>query len=259
MAEKNPQKGAVRTGWLILGVVTCVIFGSTLNRCLTCPKEAHETRANLDLEGKPFVVAPPAGIVDKPETPEPTPAAPPAAGASTDTPTLPAGPSKATITIPEDEPASPKRKLTPMPKPKPEAKDGKYLALTFEDLASYEYKFPEIGAEAKPTDQIPASVKKYHGREIAIQGFMIPIKTEGEQVLEFVLVRNQFACCYGVVPKMNEWLHVKMTLGNAAPYALDVPITIYGKLDVGELWENGVVMSLYRLACDDVTEPPLFK
>ena len=68
--------------------------------------------------------------------------------------------------------------------PKPEVKDGKYLALTFEDLASYEYKFPEIGAEAKPTDQIPASVKKYHEREIAIQGFMIPIKTEGEHSSE---------------------------------------------------------------------------
>ncbi|MDH3591467.1 MAG: DUF3299 domain-containing protein, partial [Planctomycetota bacterium] len=119
----------------------------------------------------------------------------------------------------------------------------------------YKYTFPEIGAEPKPTGQIPESIVALSGKDIEIKGFMIPIRAKDEDVLEFVLVVNQLACCYGVVPKMNEWLHVTMADGKVAPYAVDLPITVRGKLSVGELWENGIVMSLYRIECEKVIAP----
>ena len=50
----------------------------------------------------------------------------------------------------------------------------------------------------------------------------------GEDVVEFVLVRNQGACCFGVVPRMNEWIHVTMAPETTAPYAVDIPITVFG-------------------------------
>jgi hypothetical protein len=58
---------------------------------------------------------------------------------------------------------------------------------------------------------------------------------------------------------MNEWIHVKMAEGKKAPYAVDIPITIYGTFDAAELIEKGIVMSLYRLECTEVEEPPSFR
>ena len=120
--------------------------------------------------------------------------------------------------------------------------------------------FPEI-EEGKPPrpDPTPKAHKDLNGKKFAVRGFMIPFKVDGEDVTEFLLVRNQFACCFGVVPKMNEWIHVKMAKGKVAPYAVDIPITVYGKLDCGELIEKGVVMSLYRMEATEVTEPPVFR
>ena len=115
------------------------------------------------------------------------------------------------------------------------------------------------GGNPPREDPIPARIKKMTGKKYAIRGFMIPFKVDGEEVTEFLLVRNQFACCFGVVPKMNEWLHVKMEQGKKAPYAVDVPITVYGKLEASELIEKGVVMSLYRMEASEVEEPPIFR
>ena len=114
---------------------------------------------------------------------------------------------------------------------------------------------------AKPPrpDPIPEKIRKLSGKDVAIRGFMIPYKVDGEDVIEFLLVRNQYACCFGVVPKMNEWLHIKMAPGKKAPYAVDIPITVYGKFDAKELIEKGVVMSLYRMEATEVEEPPVFR
>ncbi|MGH7162583.1 MAG: hypothetical protein ACREID_03790, partial [Planctomycetota bacterium] len=66
-------------------------------------------------------------------------------------------------------------------------------------------------------------------------------------------------CCYGVMPRMNEWVHVKMAPGKKAKFAIHVPLVAYGTLAVGEQIEDGIVMSLYRMESTEVTEPPLFR
>jgi hypothetical protein len=196
-------------------VVTCVVFGSTLNRCLT--------------RGAPAGTAPEPVVQGARLDAEPAP-----------------------------EPPRESRKL-PRLVEKPAPPQEGFHPLTFDDLASYAYKLPPVGAEPKPTNQIPQAILDLDGRRIAIRGFMIPIKVAGEDVREFVLVRNQFVCCFGVVPLMNEWLHIKMVEGHPCPYAVDIPITVFGVLRVGEVWEQGAVMSLYRMEGLQVLEPPMFR
>ena len=44
------QKGVVRPLWIGTAVVTCVVFGSTINKCLTCfPASMPGTRAEAAL------------------------------------------------------------------------------------------------------------------------------------------------------------------------------------------------------------------
>jgi len=256
----NPEKGAARPLWLAVGVLTCVIFGTTLNKCLTC---------GLSVNPDPTASAPAPVVRGEPifTTEATTPpraaelvAAPDPGTAATPAPTS-AGDDEGddpTNDLPTIEPGPP---LKPLPKAEEATAPEdlrEYVDLGFDKLTSYVYELPEPGTEQK-RDQIPASVKKLDGTKVSLKGFMIPLKTEGEDVIEFVLVRNQMACCFGMVPRINEWIHVRMAPGKAAPYALDIPITVFGKLEVGEVYENGYVMSVYRLECDRVVEPPIYR
>jgi hypothetical protein len=218
-----------RPFWISIAIVTCVVTGSAMNRCLTC---AQPLRA----------------------------AAPPVAPVAGD-PFL------------EEAP----RDIEPKPKPAPVAETPKpagledHEDLTFDKLASYQYQVEDLKDGQVPKDQIPASVRALQGRKIAIKGFMIPYRNDGENVTEFILLRNQGLCCFGIVPRMNEWIHVRMAPGCHAPYATDVPLTVFGALDVGEAYEKGGIgpggyrkglgplMSLYRMESTRVIAPPVFR
>jgi hypothetical protein len=239
------ERGTFRPVWITVSIVTCVIVGSTLNRCLTCGEVAPTHVPVATLTGEPFLKpAPPAppdtrdGQADEPPTrmiePRPPPAAPPV----------------------EPEPPRP-------------AELADHEDLTFDKLASYAYEMPALEDGTVPKDQIPASVRDLHGRKIAIRGFMIPYRNDGEVVTEFILLRNQGLCCFGIVPRMNEWIHVRMKAGEGAPYATDVPLTVFGALEVGEVCEKGpmkpgqpydkglgAIMSVYRMEATVVLVPP---
>ena len=61
-------------------------------------------------------------------------------------------------------------------------------------------------------------------------------------------------CCYGKVPKITEWVSVKMT-DKGVKAVIDQPITIHGKLYVGEMRENGYLVGIYRMDGDSITVP----
>lgn len=142
------------------------------------------------------------------------------------------------------------------------AGDDRYKAVGFDVLAGFEYQPSEtmgLGGGTMPNDAepgeaaIPDAIKALDGKPIAVTGFMVPIDLRDGKVRYFLLVRNQMLCCYGVMPSMNEWIHVEMNESNRVEYVNDVPITVKGKLAVGEEIEDGVVMSLYRMNGDSVT------
>lgn len=137
------------------------------------------------------------------------------------------------------------------PANQPSEEDG-YLRLGFDRLAAYHFTAPPFDPAADvskplPTgeEQIPAEVKAWSGRKAIVTGFILPVKMDGGLVVEFLLVKDPMMCCYGVVPNMNEWVVVKMTKG-VRPL-MDVPISFYGTLTVGAMFENGYMTGIYFL------------
>jgi hypothetical protein len=128
------------------------------------------------------------------------------------------------------------------------AKADGYEIVGFDRLASYAYTAPET-ENAKPTDQIPAPIKALDQHKVAVTGFMLPTKMDKGLVTEFLLVKDPMMCCYGVMPKINEWVVVKMVGGGVKPL-MDIPITFDGTLRVGEMFENGYLTGVYLLEGD---------
>jgi hypothetical protein len=128
------------------------------------------------------------------------------------------------------------------------AKADGYENVGFDRLAAFAYTPPET-ENAKPTDQIPAAIKALDQRKVAVTGFMLPTKMDKGLVKEFLLVKDAMMCCYGVMPKVNEWIVVKMNGAGVKPL-MDLPITFEGKLRVGEMYENGYLTGVYLLEGD---------
>ena len=140
----------------------------------------------------------------------------------------------------------------------PEMEDG-YLKIGFDRLAGFKFVPPEFDPAANPNvtpptgnEQIPDIVKSWNGKKAVVTGYMVPVKMEKGLVVEFLLMRNTLACCFGTVPNMNEWVIVKMKKG-VAPM-MDVPVAFYGQLKVGAMFESGYMTGLYELEADKMGE-----
>ena len=134
--------------------------------------------------------------------------------------------------------------------------DG-YQVVGFDQLASFEFAAPAYdtaGANGQPVvkkgdEQIPEPIMALNEKRVAVTGFMLPVKMVEGRVMEFLLVKDQMMCCYGVMPKTNEWIVVKMSR-NGLPPSMDVPVSIEGKLKVGEMYDNGYLTGIYLLEGD---------
>ena len=159
---------------------------------------------------------------------------------------------------------APDPSLVPAPYPAPPVtkeppSDNGYLKLGFDQLASYVFTPPPFDPAADPNakpptgeEQIPPIVKGWNGKKAVVTGYMVPVKMEKGLVIEFLLMRNTLACCFGTVPNMNEWVIVKMKKG-VAPM-MDVPVAFYGQLKVGAMFENGYMTGLYELDAEKMGE-----
>jgi hypothetical protein len=142
------------------------------------------------------------------------------------------------------------------------AKDGEHLKVTFAALGSFPYEIPDRDAilqsedpSKAPVDQIPEEIKALDKEKIVLVGFMVPIDVDRRgQIKSFALTQNQQFCCFGVPPAMNEWVMVEMAEGETAEYVSDLPIAVFGDFKVGEEIEDGYVMSVYRMAGNDVMD-----
>ena len=133
-----------------------------------------------------------------------------------------------------------------LPAAEPAKTDG-YENVGFDRLAAFEYTPPE--SEAGVKSQIPEKIKALDQKKVAVTGFMLPTKMDKGLVKEFLLVKDAMMCCYGAMPKVNEWIVVKMNGAGVKPL-MDLPITFEGKLRVGEMFENGYLTGVYLLEGD---------
>ncbi|MEY4325629.1 MAG: hypothetical protein RIS24_1800 [Verrucomicrobiota bacterium] len=143
----------------------------------------------------------------------------------------------------------------------PAAKPG-FASVGFDVLATFKYEVPEDAPASKtnapaadPDTQIPANVKAFSGKKVAVKGFMLPLKVEGGLVTELLLMRDQSMCCFGTVPKINEWIAVKMTTSGIKP-VMDQAVTLYGTLKVGAMRENGYLVGIYQMDGMTIDGPP---
>lgn len=134
--------------------------------------------------------------------------------------------------------------------------DEGYPMISWETLASYKYDAPTIDEQRgkkirvqKKKHTIPAFIKDLNGTKAAVTGFMLPVDTDdsGVYTTAFIIVRNQMACCFGVTPKLNEWIRVTMKKGRKTKILMDVPTTVYGTLETGEKYDDIMGYSLYRM------------
>lgn len=165
-------------------------------------------------------------------------------------------------------PVAPTNAVPPATDPKAAApgavqKDGEFLIVGFDRLAAFNYDIPDevpaatnttAKAVAPPKEQIPANVKAFDKQRVALKGFMLPLKVEGGLITELLIMRDQSMCCYGTVPKINEWVSVKMT-GKGVKPIMDQAVTLYGKLHVGEIRENGYLVGIYQMDGEKVAGP----
>ena len=140
------------------------------------------------------------------------------------------------------------------PAAKPVLNADGFQVVGFDQLASFEFIPPTYdtpGAGGQPTvkksgSQIPGRIRALNEKKVVVTGFMLPIKMEQGLVKEFLLVKDPMMCCYGVIPNMNEWVVVKMVKGGVRPL-MDVPISFYGELKVGAMFDNGYMTGIYLL------------
>jgi hypothetical protein len=138
--------------------------------------------------------------------------------------------------------------------PAPEL-DGAYLKLGFDRLSGYKFVAPEYDPVANPKaipptgeEQIPPEVKGWSGKKAVVTGFMLPTKLDSGKAVEFLLMANQMACCYGTVPNMNDWVIVKIPKG--VPIIQDVPISFRGRFTVSATFESGYMTGIYELEAE---------
>lgn len=131
------------------------------------------------------------------------------------------------------------------------AKVGDYSMVGFDRLASYNFQvddapFTNQPAADKANDQIPAPVKALNSQKATIKGFMLPLKVSEGAVTEFLIMKDQSMCCYGAVPKITEWVSVKMN-GHGVKSIMDQPVSVIGTLHVGAMRENGYLIGIYEM------------
>jgi hypothetical protein len=131
-----------------------------------------------------------------------------------------------------------------------------YEMVGFDKLSSFNFEISDeiLGpitndvavASAKTESLIPRTVKALDQKRVELKGFMLPLKVEGGLVTEMLIMKDQSMCCYGVVPKINEWVSVKMVSKGVRP-VMDEAVRLFGTLRVGEMRENGYLVGIYRL------------
>lgn len=136
----------------------------------------------------------------------------------------------------------------------------KPLVVGFDELASFEYDLPDGPVEVEPvasgkaSAQIPDVIQSLNDQFISLKGFMLPLKVEKGLVTELLIMRDQSMCCYGTVPRINEWVSVKM-VGPGVKPIMDQAVVLHGTLKVGEMYENGYLVGIYEMAGDRMTGP----
>ena len=115
-----------------------------------------------------------------------------------------------------------------------ETEDGA-AKVDFDFLGGFDYEKDNV---------VPAKVMELDGKDVKVIGYMLPVDFDSGEVRSFMLLNNQMGCCFGVMPRVNEFVYVEMPEGKSAKYMTDIPLRVTGKLRIGE---GNLVGGLYTM------------
>ncbi|MYE88453.1 DUF3299 domain-containing protein [Candidatus Poribacteria bacterium] len=135
-----------------------------------------------------------------------------------------------------------------------------HQSLTFKMLTSYPFREPNWAkmedpayiASLKLDEQISPQIQAMNGRKVEIQGFMLPLHMSDGNLRTFMLLKDQMACCFGNMPRLNEWVYVRVPEKKKIDIHQDVLITLLGTLHVGAKFEGVVLTGIYHLDLDRI-------
>jgi hypothetical protein len=137
--------------------------------------------------------------------------------------------------------------------------DRTHLATSFSLLSGFVYS-PEgfqpsiLGAAGANRPRIPDEVLQLNGRDVKIDGFMLPLDFDGVSVGVFILNANQDRCGFGAPTVINELIVVKLTQRRRTVLT-HMPIRVFGRFAVGEERRDGRLASLYRMDAEAIGPP----
>lgn len=111
--------------------------------------------------------------------------------------------------------------------------------VTFKAMASY----PVDEAGAPP----PAELQSLDGASVVVTGYMLPLTYAKGRTREFMLMRSQAACCFGLTPKANEFVVVSVEAAEGVPAVQDIPTAFVGVLRIKPVRSGGAVVQCFRL------------
>ena len=114
---------------------------------------------------------------------------------------------------------------------------------------------PTFDDEPRPAaeDIFPPEILALDGKQVAIDGFMMPLDFKERQVTAFILSPYPPGCHFGGMPRLDEWVDSTVLDEEGVPWLAYRAIRVTGTLHVGEqIDEYGYVTSIYRLDAERV-------
>lgn len=122
----------------------------------------------------------------------------------------------------------------------PDVLENGFLRLGFDRLSSFKYDVYEFYSETnsgrpllKSDDVIPPHVKGYDGRRVTVRGYVLPLRTKRQRVVEFLLLRDNGTCCFGPQARINHFIRARHPAG--AEFESGRTYDVSGILRVGEV------------------------
>jgi hypothetical protein len=127
------------------------------------------------------------------------------------------------------------------------------LPTSFKVLSGFEISQAFLKAkQGHVLENVPASIRQMDGKEVSVTGFMLPVQIKDKLTTQFMLMRNQNTCCFGIPPELHEVVEV-VKLKTPAKVTMDTPVTVVGRLHVKDRWEGDFLCSIYQMEAESVT------
>ncbi|MDB6112725.1 MAG: hypothetical protein JWR69_4475 [Pedosphaera sp.] len=138
-----------------------------------------------------------------------------------------------------------------------------YEAVGFDRLSAFDFEVTEEMANGTAdltatsldiAGQIPPAVKALNKKLVTVRGFVLPLDVRHGLMTRFLILKSQTMCCYGIAPKMNEWITVRLS-SKGVKAVMDRPVNVSGTLYVGESREGASLVAIYRMEADKFDAP----